>query len=124
MSEKDRPIEQYHQPRFWGETTDPKEHSPKHFRYLVHAINPFAKIGAMAGCALDSMEGFGPEASGDQSISMYKQPERIGDRVSASMSLIDQDHTATWGSGGLIIDAPEENIVITSGADASARNNN
>ncbi|QJU10786.1 hypothetical protein FBF25_01175 [Candidatus Saccharibacteria bacterium oral taxon 488] len=124
MSEKDRSIEQHHQPRLWGETTDPKEHNPKHFRYLVHAINPFAKMSATAGCALGSMEGFGPETSGDQSISMYKQPERIGDRVSASMSLIDQDHTATWGPVGLLLMAPEGNIVITSGADASARNNN
>ncbi len=103
MSEKDRSIEQHHQPRLWGETTDPKEHNPKHFRYLVHAINPFAKMSATAGCALGLMEGFGPETSGDQSISMYKQPERIGDRVSASMSLIDQDHTATWGPVGLLL---------------------
>jgi hypothetical protein len=28
--------------KIWGEVSDPKEHDPKKFRYLVHAFNPFA----------------------------------------------------------------------------------
>ena len=55
---------------------------------------------------------------------MYEQPERVAERVSLSMPLIDQDHTATWGRGGLIISAPEENIVLTSRTDAGAHNHN
>ncbi|MCS7091739.1 MAG: hypothetical protein NZM26_00080 [Patescibacteria group bacterium] len=33
------------------------------------------------------------------------------------MSLIDQAHTKTWGQGGIIVEAPEGNIVITSPTD-------
>jgi hypothetical protein len=36
------------------------------------------------------------------------------------MSLIDQDHTGTWGEGGIIIEAPEENIIITSPTDTGS----
>jgi hypothetical protein len=59
---------------------------------------------------------------GDQSINLFDQPERLGERVSLSMSLIDQEHTGTWGEGGIIVEAPEENIVITSPTDTGSHN--
>lgn len=36
------------------------------------------------------------------------------------MSLIDQEHTGTWGEGGIIVEAPDENIVITFPTDAGS----
>ena len=29
------------EPVYWGQTTDPSQHNPDDFRYLVHAFNPF-----------------------------------------------------------------------------------
>ena len=109
------------QPRFQGDTTDPSQHDPTNFRYLVHALNPYVKISAMR-IAVDFSDHIN-SSHGNQSINMYKQPERVAERVSLSMSLIDQGHTATWGDGGLIISAPEENIVLTSRTDAGTHNN-
>ena len=111
------------QPRFQGDTTDPTQHDPTSFRYLVHSLNPYAALNILymlssVGASADPSHG-----DGDQSINMYEQPERVAECISLSMSLIDQDHTATWGHGGLIISAPEENIVLTSRTDADAHNN-
>lgn len=108
--------------KIWGEVTDPKEHDPEKFRYLVHAFNPLANAsqpliaisGQLSGAyKVDRYEG-------DQSINLFDQPERLGERVSLSMSLIDRGHTGTWGQGGIIIEAPEENIVITSPTDTGS----
>lgn len=113
-----------HQPRPWGETTDPSAHDPVNFRYLVHAINPFSSMNAMQITLLDARDGITYDESwGDQKISMYDQPERVAERVSLSMSLIDQDHSATWGEAGLIVEAPEKNVVLTSETDAGSHNN-
>lgn len=109
----------------WGGTTDPTLHDPQQYRYLVHAINPFSSMNALVITLYDAKDGIEYDESwGDQKISMYEQPERIGERVSLSMSLIDQDHTATWGEAGLIVEAPEQNVVLTSSSDAGAHNNN
>lgn len=109
----------------WGGTTDPTQHDPQNYRYLVHAINPFSSMNALQITLYDARDGIEYDESwGDQKISMYEQPERIGERVSLSMSLIDQDHTATWGEAGLIVDAPAQNVVLTSSSDAGAHNNN
>jgi hypothetical protein len=62
------------------------------------------------------------KGEGDQSINLFEQPERLGERVSLSMSLIDQYHTGTWGEGGIIVEAPEENIVLTSPTDTGSHN--
>lgn len=113
------------QPQLWGGTTDPTSHDPTNFRYLVYAINPFAKLNALQITSLDRKDGITYDKSwGDQSISMYDEPERVADRVSLSMSLIDQDHTETWGNAGLIVEAPEDNVIITETKDAGSHNNN
>lgn len=105
----------------WGGVTDVAKHNPENFRYLVHAINPQAKKGAfltlgMQGVNID-------KETGNQSINIFDQPERLDERVTLSMSLIDQDHTSTWGNAGIIVKSPEENIMITSTQDAGAINN-
>lgn len=83
------------QPRFQGDTTDPSQHDPTNFRYLVHALNPSAALNILT--VLSTVGASVNPSHGDQSINMYDQPERVAERVSLSMSLIDQDHTATWG---------------------------
>ncbi len=103
------PPEKELEPKIWGETSDPKEHDPKKFRYLVHALNPFATaLQPLVAISAESSGAYKVDKSeGDQSINLFDQPERLGERVSLSMSLIDQNHTGTWGQGGIIVDAPE-----------------
>ena len=86
------------EPAYWGQTTDPSQHNPDGFRYLVHAFNLYARGNALILNNLVTQdEGTVTDEVGDQSIDVFKEPERIDERVSLSMSLIDQDHTATWG---------------------------
>ena len=86
------------EPVYWGQATDPVKHNPDDFRYLVHAFNPYARGNALILNNLVTQdEGTVTDEVGDQSIDVFKEPERIDERVSLSMSLIDQDHTATWG---------------------------
>lgn len=86
------------EPVYWGQATDPVKHNPDDFRYLVHAFNPGARGNALILNNLVTQdEGTVTDEAGDQSIDVFKEPERIDERVSLSMSLIDQNHTATWG---------------------------
>lgn len=125
MSETDKKINpegESLKPKIWGDTTDPNNHNPAKFRYLIHGINPMAalNIGAQALSMVDQPRQ--SKQDGDQSINMTLRPEDLSARVSLSMSLIDQDHLGTWGNSGLIINAPEENVVITSSSDSGALN--
>jgi hypothetical protein len=106
----------------WGSVTDPTQHDPENFRYLVHAINPLAVHTMPLADMQFGQHIISSAATGDQRISMYNEPERVGERVSLSMSLIDSGHTATWGNAGLIIEAPKANIAITSPIDAGILN--
>ena len=110
------------EPVYWGQTTDPCRHNPDNFRYLVHAFNPHARLGALVIQSVMQDEGAVADEAGDQSIDVFKEPERIDERVSLSMSLIDQDHTATWGGTGIIMAVPESSVVLTSPTDAGALN--
>jgi len=121
--EREKPASEEEPPiKIWGGVTDPKEHNPKNFRYLVHAFNPFATASQPFVAISAQLSGAYKvdKREGDQSINLFEQPERLVERVSLSMSLIDQDHTGTWGPGGIIVEAPEENIVITSPTDAGS----
>ena len=123
--EGEQPISPEKEPKLkiWGEVSDPKEHDPKKFRYLVHAFLPFARASqTLVAISAESSGAYKADKSeGDQSINLFDQPERLNERVSLSMSLIDQEHTGTWGQEGIIIDAPEENIVITSPTDTGSQ---
>lgn len=106
----------------WGEVTSPREHNQAKFRYLVHAINPMATssmgmIGAMV--AIDEPRTMSKE-DGDQTINLYSYPERLGERVALSCSLVDQDHHGTWGRAGLIVETPQDNVLITDSTDVGA----
>ena len=85
------------EPAYWGQTTDPVKHNPYDFRYLVHAFNPHARHNAFVVRSVTQGEGTVTDEVGDQSIDVFKESGRLDERVSLSMSLIDQNHTATWG---------------------------
>lgn len=113
------------EPTIWGGVTDPSEHDPKEFRYLVHALNPYAIMSALqAGIINDDLGVVVEDSWGDQSISLYEDPEKVAARISLSASLIDQDHVGTWGKAGLILEVPNTNIVHVSESDAGTNNSN
>ena len=109
------------EPVYWGQTTDPDQHNPDNFRYLVHAFNPFSLFNAIY---TSKKTGASNDEVRRQSIDLRIRPEEIDERVSVSMSLIENGRTATYGSGGIIVQAPESSIVLTSPTDAGAINSN
>lgn len=109
------------EPVYWGQTTDPSQHNPDNFRYLVHAFNPFSLFNAFY---ISKKTGASNDEVRRQSIDLRIRPEEIDERVSVSMSLIENGHTATYGSSGIIVQAPESSIVFTSPTDAGVINSN
>jgi len=109
------------EPVYWGQTTDPSQHNPDNFRYLVHAFNPFSLFNAIY---ISKKTGASNDEVRRQSIDLRIRPEEIDKRVSVSMSLIENGHTATYGSSGIIVQAPESSIVFTSPTDAGVINSN
>lgn len=109
------------EPVYWGQTTDPDQHNPDNFRYLVHAFNPFSPFNAIY---TSKKTGASNDEVRRQSIDLRIRPEEIDERVSVSMSLIENGRTATYGSGGIIVQAPESSIVLTSPTDAGVINSN
>lgn len=107
------------EPVYWGQATDPVKHNPDDFRYLVHAFNPFSPFNAIY---TSKKTGASNDEVRRQSIDLRIMPEEIDERVSVSMSLIENGRTATYGSGGIIVQAPESSIVLTSPTDAGAIN--
>jgi hypothetical protein len=104
----------------WGQVTKPEKHTPAKYRYLVHAINPDARSSMMLLDALiirDEPHAI-DKSDGNQSVNLFSAPERLGERVALSCSLIDQQHYGTWGRAGLIVEAPQENVIITHQEDA------
>lgn len=106
----------------WGEVTDPRTHDPAKFRYLVHAINPFAtsSMGMVGAMMLKDEPSSIRKDEGDQTINLFSNPERLDQRVALSSSLVDETHHGTWGQAGLIYEAPPENVLITSPQDVGA----
>lgn len=106
----------------WGHVTEPTKHNPATFRYLIHALNPMATTSMemiAAVVARDEPKAIDRE-EGDQSINLFSQPEKLDQRVALSCSLVDQEHHGTWGRAGLIVEAPQENVIITDSSDVGA----
>jgi hypothetical protein len=103
----------------WGNVTNPNLHDSDNFRYLVHTINPNAKASVGLLALSDTrFKDYQPTEYEDPSIDLLESPERVVYRIGLSTSLIDQDHTKTWGSVGLIIESSERNVMQTSSRDA------
>lgn len=69
------------------QTTDPKQHNPHNYRYLVHAVRPYDYLKPK-----ELIEHY------------YKKP-------TVSMSLITNDTSKTFYKAGLILKVPPSNIV-------------
>lgn len=106
----------------WGNVTDPKNHNPTKFRYLVHAINPMAttSMGMVGAMVLKDEPTSVNKDEGDQTLNLFSNPEKLDQRVALSSSLVDQTHHGTWGRAGLIYETPSENVLITSPQDVGA----
>ena len=90
---------------------------------LVHAFNPLAKSSQSILAITDNENS--PEDSQRQAIDILKSPERIHERVSLSMSLIEtQNKNKTWGNAGYIISVPDSDVISTSTSDNGSRNSN
>lgn len=98
----------------WGGVTDPTQHDPKHFRYLIH---------------LDSGKPtyLGSEIETADKVWEYMldDPAKIRSLSSISASLVDQDHPilyqGTGSSHGFIIEAPRPAIIAAHSRDMSSR---
>lgn len=92
---------------------------------LVHAFNPLAKT-SQSILAISDRENISNDDSKRQAIDILNYPERIKERVSLSMSIIDPngDKNDTWGHCGYIIQIPLTDIISTSPSDNGSRNSN
>ncbi len=105
----------------WGSTTNPDQHDTQNFRYLVHAINPASRVHMNTLAAQEQIRSeITKSLEGDQSINLSQSPEGLSGRIALSMSLIDQNHTGTWGQAGLIVGVPSANLLMGSNHDIGA----
>lgn len=96
----------------WGNGfSNPSEHRNGQFLYLVHGIlNETCNL--IQTIALLEVELKNPGSfSSSQRINLLMEPEKIHEKQIISCSVIDQDHTDTFGSGGFILRSPYENIL-------------
>lgn len=127
---EDKSIESQEKPttESWGNTTDPKDHNPTSFCYLVYGINSMAKLTVPSimhqeiSDRVDRGESVDDSIKAGQAVDLLAHPEQLTRRVSLSMSLIGQEHLGTWGSGGLILQVPRGNVLLTSDQDLGAAN--
>ena len=98
---------------FYRELTDPQTHSPVHFCYIVHALNPAAKNGLLLATINQKGYDFAQE------IDLLHEPGRIAEKLLISSSIINQDHTATWGDTFFILNVPWSNFVSMSPRDSA-----
>ena len=90
---------------------------------LVHAFNSLARL-SQSILAIEDKE-ISPEDSKRQAIDILNSPERITQRVSLSMSLIEPERKdKTWGSAGYIMSVPYSDVISTSTSDNGSRNSN
>ncbi|MBI5630792.1 MAG: hypothetical protein HY921_07905 [Elusimicrobia bacterium] len=83
-------------------TTDPRRHNPRSFRYIIHAIYPYAKTEHKLMGSYDSSR-----------TNLAKDPTKLPEKTVLWASLIDQDHRETHSDAGLILDVPPQNIIST-----------
>ena len=62
------------EPVYWGQATDPSQHNPDNFRYLVHAFNPFSLLNAIY---TSEKTGASDDEARRQSINLRIRPEDI-----------------------------------------------
>jgi hypothetical protein len=95
----------------WRDMTDPRQHNPARFRYIVHAIR------------LGQPQNHGGTSVWTSAATILANPDAtLQTWLAISCSVIDQAHTATLHSSGLILKVPPGNILTTHHADQSFAN--
>lgn len=100
--------------------TDPKEHNPNNFCYLVYG---FVGKGERTLQKLDRLDMHAkdkPQPYWDEEINLFENPRRISEKKIVATSVINQNHTQTFSSAGLILKVPFENIVGFSPVDVGS----
>lgn len=98
----------------WDDTfSDPRNHNPDAFRYLLHGIQDSWSRIAQYQAIIGLSGKFDPS----QNIDLSQTPGFIRNKKVISTSVVDQDHLATFGEAGLILAAPYENIIDISHQD-------
>lgn len=114
-SMKSSPRESLPNTQAWGGTTDPTDHDPESFRYLVHMDSglTYFKTAACIYRLLDTH----PEKEGARYLDDLSQ---IRTANTLSASLIDQNNKKLWFAGryGLILNILEQDIIATAPHDA------
>ncbi len=93
----------------WGSMTDPKEHNPDYFAYIVHGLSGDSNHSQQRLVDLYALR------DGEEIATSYEnplaKPELFVTRSHISCSLITQDYHNLWmNKGGLILKVPRENI--------------
>lgn len=104
----------------WSEVTDPQDHDPNNFQYLVHGMSVAGTRGmANAYAGVDHASyGLTEEDVAAQRTDLLATPERVQERHTLSTSLVDTKHRGTWNKAGIIVGVPEDDVVITAPHDA------
>jgi len=104
------------------QTTDPLNHDPNNFRYIIHATS---KARLDRGAWDTHARGLGPEREYENNHLEVLIADLLS-RNSISCSMIDELHRGTYASGatyhGFILDVPEENIIAIDPIDLGVYN--
>lgn len=95
--------------------TDPKDHHDDRFCYLVTGIMTGADSTLKQLLYLKS-DLYEPE----RSIDLFEEPLEILKKELISSTIVDQDHRGTFGSCGLILVTPYENVIAAYSEDAGS----
>jgi hypothetical protein len=98
----------------WGNTTNPAQHNPAHFRYLVHMDRGISRFSMGSGHLVER----NPELEG---VRYLDRPADLKKAAHLSTHLIDENHRGTFGGRlGLILDVPACGILLTAPHDIYA----
>lgn len=101
-------------------TTDPSQHNPKSFRYIVHAVQDPMLRAYRDLMSIQMQLDSGIQTDPGRNIDLLRAPDRVPEKPLISASFIDQDHRATWGRVGFILEVPPVNIISTNTQDVGS----
>lgn len=91
--------------RFYSDLTDPKNHDPDNFCYIVHAVNPASPILLVRVIAEAG------EYVPQQNIDLLRDPYLISAKKKISASIVSDEYMETFGKVFFILDVPWDNIL-------------
>lgn len=94
--------------------TKPQNHDPAHFNYIVHGFREpiYFVLHSLGILPILAFNGIEVDVE-TRFMNLFQNPAAIADKIHISASYIDQDHRATHGPYGFILDVPGDNIIET-----------